>query len=54
MPDNEKKETFKIDELDEQALEEVAGGDPTLNVYCPDQPDTNTNCAGGNCVAGCT
>ena len=54
VPDNEKKETFKVDELDEQVLEAVSGGDPELNVYCPDQPDNNTNCAGGNCVAGCT
>ncbi|MFL6198849.1 MAG: hypothetical protein ACJ76J_06715 [Thermoanaerobaculia bacterium] len=37
---------FEIDELDDAALEEVAGGLETNNC-------TNTNCAGANCVAGC-
>jgi hypothetical protein len=40
-------ESFEIDELDDNALEGVAGGDD-VNLSCP-----NTNCAGANCIAGC-
>lgn len=51
---------FEIDELDEGALEEASGGGvgglaTELNALadCGDTT-TNTNCAGANCIAGCT
>ena len=56
--DQEKPEAFEVEELDDKALENVAGGvaDAELapvdaDVYCPEK---NTNCAGANCIAGCT
>ena len=45
MADKDKK-PFEVSELDDSSLEEVSGG---LDVRCPE----NTNCSGGNCVAGC-
>jgi hypothetical protein len=42
----ETPETFEVDELDDGALADVAGGQDTNNC-------TNTNCAGANCVANC-
>lgn len=44
---DQKPEPFEVDELDDGALNEVAGGVEDTN-NC-----TNTNCAGANCVAGC-
>lgn len=38
------KEPFEVEELDDQQLDEVAGG-TDVDVYCP----TNS----GNCVRGC-